>query len=156
MIPITTAAEVKDARRTITASWQGASFQLDRLKISNAGTAGGASDWIVGDLRIDGQSQFKQPGDIPGDMFSTRAIDSFVQLKGCRTDGAIEIDVRYIGLNEKGCPFAAHLEGTVVRDDYTSAPPDLHVLVEMSDQGPGNVLVATCNWRSPVTDNCTL
>jgi hypothetical protein len=170
VIPITSAAEVlpcmslynrlgtdKAARRTITVSWQRAfSFQLNRLKISNAGTAVGPADWIVGDLRIAGQSCFKQPGDVPGDVFLTSMIDGFVEFKDCRTEGPIEIEIGYVGLNKKGCPFAACLEGTMVRDDYTVAPPDLEVLVETSGQGPGNVVVATCNWRSPASDNCPL
>jgi len=57
--------------------------------------------------------------------------------------------VSYIGLNERGVRFAARLEGTVVRDDYSVAPTDLHVIVETSGQGPGDVVIASCNWRSP-------
>ena len=61
----------------------------------------------------------------------------------------------YIGLNELGAIFAAQLEGTVLRDDYSVAPPNLHVLVETAGQGPGEAVIATCNWRAPATDNRT-
>lgn len=134
---------------TITARVQNAPFQIEHLEIDDAGTAGGAADWIIEDLRINGRTQFVQPGAIPGDMFSTSALDSFITLEACEAGSAIEIDVLYIGLNENGARFAARLEGTVVRDDYSAAPPDLRVIVETAGQGPGDVVIARCNWRSP-------
>ena len=134
---------------TITARVQNAPFQMERLEIADDGTAGGAADWIIEDLRINGRTQFRQPGAIPGDMFSTAAIDTFIAFEACEAGGTIEIDVRYIGLNAGGALFAAHLEGTVVRDDYSVAPPDLHVIVETTGQGPGDVVIGRCNWRSP-------
>lgn len=88
-------------------------------------------------------------------MFSTNAIDSFVKIEPCMPGDAIEVDVTYIGLNERGAIFAARLEGTVLRDDYSAPPPDLHVIVETSGQGPGDTVIARCNWRAPATDNRT-
>ena len=88
-------------------------------------------------------------------MFSTTAIDSFVQIEECDASSTIELDVIYIGLNESGEIFAARLEGTVTRDDYNTPPPDLHVVVETSGQGPGDSVIACCNWRAPASDNRT-
>jgi hypothetical protein len=143
------------AKATISARVQNATFQMSLLEIDDGDTAGGAADWLVEDLRVNGRTQFAQPGPIPGDMFSTTAIDSFVKIEPCEAGNAIEIDVNYIGLNESGAIFAARLEGTVTRDDYSVPPPDLHVIVETSGQGPGDIVIASCNWRAPATDNCT-
>jgi hypothetical protein len=126
---------------TITARVHNAPFQVDRLEIDDG------PDWIVEDLRVDGSSQFQQSGGIPGDYFSTDAIDTFVRLETCSDGGIIEIDVAYVGLDEGGRIFSARLEGTVERDDYSSAPPDLRVIVEVAGQGPGEVVIGTCNWR---------
>lgn len=134
---------------TIVARVPNIPFKMIRLEVDDDGTAGGAADWIVNDLRVNGRTQFRQPGAIPGDMFSTRAIDSFITYETCDAGCTIEIDVSYIGLNEQGARFVARLEGTVVRDDYSVAPPDLHVVVETIGHGPGKVVIARCNWRSP-------
>ena len=142
------------AKTTITARVS-TPFQMARLEIDNGATQGGAADWIVGDLRINGKSQFVQSGDVPGDLFACSAIDTFVKLEACEAGNTIELDMIYIGLNEHGAIFAARLEGTVLRDDYSVPPPDLHVVVETSGQGPGEVVIATCNWRAPATDNRT-
>jgi hypothetical protein len=156
VVPITTKAPLPPlTKTTITARVQNAPFDMKRLEIDDGYTPGGAADWIVGDLRINGRSQFAQPGPIPGDLFSTDAIETFVKIEPCEAGNAIEIDVNYIGLNESGAAFSAHLEGTVTRDDYSVPPPDLRVLVETSGQGPGDTVIASCNWRAPATDNCT-
>ena len=140
-------------KTTLTVRAQNAPFQLERIEIQDGETPGGSADWLVDDLRVNGRSQFAQPGSIPGDMFSTSAIDSFVQIEECDAGNAIELDVIYIGLNESGEPFAARLEGTVTRDDYRVPPPDLHVTVETSGQGPGDPVIALCDWRSTVPSN---
>lgn len=156
IVPIASKISLKPLlKTTITARVQSAPFQMDRLEIQNGETPGGAADWIVNDLRINSRSQFKQSGDVPGDLFSTKSIDSFIKLEACAIDNTIELDLTYIGLNEDGDIFTARLEGTVVRDDYNSAPPDLRVLVETSGQGPGDTVIASCNWRAPATDNRT-
>ena len=156
VVPITTKGPLPPlTKATITARIQNAPFQMYRLEIDDGDTAGGAADWIVEDLRINGRSQFAQPGPLPGDMFSTTAIDIFVKIEPCEAGNAIEIDVNYVGLNDSGATFAARLEGTVTRDDYSVPPPDLHVIVETSGQGPGDTVIASCNWRAPATDNRT-
>jgi hypothetical protein len=145
---------------TITVRVQNAPFRIGLIEINDGDTAGGAADWIVNDLRVDGRTQFRQSGDIPGDMFSTVAIDSFVAIETCPAGSAIEIDVSYIGLNERGETFKARLEGTVTLTpgrttfaDDTVPPPDLHVVVETSGHGPGEAVIATCDWRPPAVDD---
>ena len=142
-------------KTTITARIQNASFQVHRLEIENSGTAGGCADWFVEDLRINGKTQFAQPGPIPGDLFATTALDSFVKLETCTAGNAIEIDMHYIGPNPQGAIFTAHFEGTVLRDDYTIAPPDLQATIETTGQGPAEAVVGRCNWRALATDNRT-
>jgi hypothetical protein len=156
IIPIASKSPLSPtAKTTITARVQSASFQMARLEIGNEGALGSGADWIIEDLRINGRSQFAQAGPIPGDMFSMTSIDSFIKPEPCAAGNAIEIDVIYIGVNESGAIFTALLEGTVMRDDYSTPPPDLHVVVETAGQGPGDIVIATCNWRAPATDNCT-
>ena len=102
-------------------------------------------DWIVNDICIDGTSQFKQSGDIPGDLFSTSGgIDNFVKFDPGKR---IELIVTYIGLDEGGSCFTARLLGTVVRDDLQQPPPDVHARIRTADEEEH--VVARCNWRSP-------
>ena len=156
IVPIASKTQLlPQAKTTITARVQNAPFQVTRLEIENGDTPGGAADWIVGDLRINGRSQFVHSGDVPGDLFATGAIDTFIKLSTCEAGNTIEVDVIYIGLIERGAVFTARFEGTVTRDDYSVPPPDLHVAVETSGQGPAESVVGRCNWRAPATDNST-
>ena len=87
-------------------------FKIGRFVISNAGTAGGAADWIVNDIKIGNRSQFVQSGDVPGDLFATNAIDTFVRFEAAQTAMDVVVVVTYIGLNESGCPFFGAMVGT--------------------------------------------
>jgi len=87
-------------------------FKVGRFVISNAGTAGGAADWIVNDIKIGNVSQFVQSGDVPGDLFATNAIDTFVRFAPAQTAMDVVVVVTYIGLNESGCPFFGAMVGT--------------------------------------------
>ncbi len=87
-------------------------FKIGRFLISNAGTAGGAADWIVNDIKIGNRSQFVQSGDVPGDLFATNAIDTFVRFESAQTAMDVVVVVTYIGLNESGCPFFGAMVGT--------------------------------------------
>jgi hypothetical protein len=98
-------------------------YKIGRFVISNAGTAGGAADWIVNDIKISDVSQFVQSGDVSGAVFAANAshapapneIDKFVQFKPVQiTMDAVVIVVTYIGLNEMGCSFFSAMVGTVV------------------------------------------
>lgn len=120
-------------------------LQIDMLEIEDGDTSGGAADWIVNDVRIDGSSQFTYSGDVPGDMFATNAIDPFVKFHpGTR----IELFVTYIGLNEEGCCFTARLLGTVLRDCLDQPPPDVRAVIQVPGQ-PTEEVIARCNWRAP-------
>lgn len=122
-----------------------APLKIEMLEIESGNDG---ADWIVHDIRVDGKSQFAQPGDMPGDMFSTKAIDSFVSFQPGKQ---VEIDVMYIGLEEEGLCFVGRFLGTVIRDDYDQPPPDVRAIVHASndESGPEMVVVARCNWRSP-------
>ena len=87
-------------------------FKIGRFLISNAGTAGGAADWIVNDIKIGNRSQFVQSGDVPGDLFATNAIDTFVRFESAQTAMDVVVVVTYIGLNESGAPFFGAMIGT--------------------------------------------
>lgn len=169
VLPIATKKPIATtASATIHASLD-ATLRIDALEISDEGTAGGAADWIVNDLRVDGTSQFAQQGDLPGDMFSTSAIDSFVRFQAGKQ---IEIEVTYIGLEAEGARFAATFFGTVMRDfapahvhllggqefemvlsdrdiQNHTPPPDVHAIVTVSGQEGSEEVVARCNWRAP-------
>jgi hypothetical protein len=83
-----------------------------RAVCSNAGTAGGAADWIFNDIKVGNVSQFVQSGDVPGDLFATNAIDTFVRFSPVQTAMDFVFVVTYIGLNESGCPFFGAVVGT--------------------------------------------
>lgn len=119
--------------------------------------------------RINGRTQFAQSGNIPGHMFATNAITSFVSLEDCKAGGEIEVDVTYIGAapppsrsmsalpiqsssaaSTEEAIFKGRLEGTVVRDDYSVSPPDLRVIVRTGDKISDVPVIATCNWRPAV------
>ena len=87
-------------------------FKIGRFLISNAGTAGGAADWIVNDIKIGNRSQFVQSGDVPGDLFAVNAIDTFVRFESAQTAMDVVVVVTYIGLNESGAPFFGAMIGT--------------------------------------------
>jgi hypothetical protein len=121
-------------------------FEIGRLEIEDTETGSGGSDWVVNDIRIDGSSQFVASGDVPGDLFSTVALDSFVRfLPGTR----IELIVTYIGFNESGCCFTCRLLGTVVRDDLQQPPPDVRALIRASGEEHDEEVIAHCDWRVP-------
>src|SRR5207244_9159259 len=60
-------------------------FKIGRFVISNGGTAGGAADWIVNDIKIGNRSQFVQSGDVPCDLFATNAIEASVRFEAALT-----------------------------------------------------------------------
>jgi hypothetical protein len=85
--------------------------------ISSAGAEGGAADWVVCDIRIDGVSQFLKPGDIPGHLFSTRrdafeALEKLVHFAPVQQGMSVSVIAMYTGTNNNGCPlFTAMCEG---------------------------------------------
>jgi hypothetical protein len=107
-------------------------FKPERVFVSNydrGPSDHGAAHWIVNDIRVDGKTQFSQAGDVPGDMFATNAIDGFVQFQ-IATE-SIEVDVTYIGADQKGMPFYGSLMGRVhpIASSGTTVQPthDIHL-----------------------------
>lgn len=112
VLPLSSGTPVKP-NQTIRVTGRGQSdgFWPDQLTISNAGTNGGAADWIVNDIKIAGRSQFIQSGDIPGDMFATKAVNTFILFEVAKAGRDVEVVATYIGTNENGCPFYAAITG---------------------------------------------
>jgi len=113
VLPMSTGVAILPSQSAqITARPQRVAFRPERVFVSNAGTSGGAADWIVNDIKIGNRSQFSQSGDIPGDMFATNAIDGFVSFETAQTAMDVVMVVTYIGTNESGAPFYASIVGT--------------------------------------------
>lgn len=90
----------------------------ERLVIARSGTVNGDEDWIINDVKFDGQSQFldhrHQHAGLPGDLFrgvsaGGAKLEDFVHLAECKE--GVEILVTYIGENPNGCVFYAALVG---------------------------------------------
>lgn len=113
ILPLSSGIPVKpgEARKISGRMQIGEGFLPNRLTISNAGTAGGAADWIVNDIRINDASQFCQAGDVPGDLFKPDAISSSVRFDVVKGGADVDLIVTYIGKNEVGCPFFGALSG---------------------------------------------
>ena len=113
VLPMSTGQPILPTQQAqITGRPQRVAFKPKRIFISNAGTSGGAADWVVNDVKIGNRSQFSQSGDVPGDMFATNAIDGFVSFETAQTSMDVVMVVTYIGLNESGCPFFGSIVGT--------------------------------------------
>jgi len=107
------------------------SFQISYFVISGAGTAGGAADWVVNDIKIGNRSQLRRSGDVPGALFMNNDADedadevnNFVRFTSSVAPGDnVAITVTYIGSNESGCPLFGTLVGMVI-DGPFDAPFD--------------------------------
>ena len=113
ILPMSTGVPILPTQAAqITGRPQVEAYRVDQYKVSNAGTAGGAADWIVNNILIGNRSQFVQSGDVPGDLFATNAVGTFVRFDTAQTVMDIVVVVTYIGLNESGCPFFSAMIGT--------------------------------------------
>lgn len=110
LLPLSSKGPVLPGATTVVQGEVKRSFRAERLFIASAGTDGGTADWIVNDVKVDGKTQFAQPGDVPGDMFASGAIDSFVSFAACREK--FELIVTYIGSNPEGVHFYAAAIGS--------------------------------------------
>jgi len=88
-------------------------FDLSRIIIGERGTGGGAANWIVNDLEIDGRSQLSQK-DLPGALFSglrgvaTGRGSTELMLSGFDTverGSELALIVTYVGSHPEGAPF---------------------------------------------------
>ena len=99
----------------ITARPQRVAFRPERVFVSSYGTSlggGGAADWTINDIKIGNRSQFSQAGDVPGDMFATTSIDSFVTFETAQTAMDVVLIATYNGVIESGIPFYGSIVGT--------------------------------------------
>jgi hypothetical protein len=98
----------------ITSRPQRVAFRPERVFVSAADTGGGgsAANWIINDITIGNRSQFAQSGALPGDMFATQAIDSFVTFETAQTAMDVVMIVTYQGATEGGTPFYGSIIGT--------------------------------------------
>jgi len=87
-------------------------FRPERIFIGDG--HGGSKDWIVNDIKVHNKSVFVQSGDIPGDMFSTNAIDSFVNFPIIESGKDFVIVATYVGKEATGVPLYAAVIGTHV------------------------------------------
>lgn len=98
----------------ITSRPQRVAFRPERVFVSSndAGGGGSAANWIINDITIGNRSQFAQSGALPGDMFATQAIDSFVTFETAQTAMDVVMIVTYQGATEGGTPFYGAIIGT--------------------------------------------
>ena len=95
---------------SITARPQRVAFRPERVFISSNGD--GAENWLVNDILIGNRSQFSQAGQIPGDIFATTAIDSFVSFETAQTAMDVVMVITYVGPTSDGQPFYGAIIGT--------------------------------------------
>ena len=106
----------------ITSRPQRQAFRPERIFVSNASSptstlgAGGAADWLINDISIGNRSQYVQAGSLPGDIFQSTAIDSFVTFETAQTAMDVTMSVTYNGTGTtgevNGLPFWGSIHGT--------------------------------------------
>lgn len=85
-----------------------APFRIRRLMIS---TESPSADWEIHGLYCDGGPN-QLVNAVPGELFSARAHDAFLEFAVPIARQRIELDVVYVGPNPDGMPFRAALLGT--------------------------------------------
>jgi hypothetical protein len=106
----------------ITSRPQRQAFRPERVFVSNASSptstlgAGGAADWLLNDISIGNRSQYVQAGSLPGDIFQSTAIDSYVTFETAQTAMDVTMSVTYNGTGTtgevNGLPFWGSIHGT--------------------------------------------
>ncbi len=91
----------------ITSRPQNVAFRPERLIIG-----GTPANWIVNDVKVGNRSQFSQSGDIPGELFSSTAVDVFVSMETVQTAMDFVMLVTFVGASESGEPFVCGVLGT--------------------------------------------
>jgi hypothetical protein len=92
------------------------SFRPERLFLSAAGTEGGAADWVVNDVVLDGRSQIAPHRDLPGAIFGTEMLGTLRAFDRISGEAPIQVTVTYVGSNPLGVPFYASLVGITTYD----------------------------------------
>jgi len=106
----------------ITSRPQRQAFRPERVFVSQASSpsstlgAGGAADWLINDISIGNRSQYVQAGSLPGDIFQSTAIDSYVTFETAQTAMDVTMSVTYNGTGTtgevNGLPFWGSIHGT--------------------------------------------
>lgn len=86
-------------------------FLPERVFVSSASTAGGAADWNINGIRVNGKSQIVGPGPVCCGAFSTEAGWVVKCDEVAAVGSEIEIDVTYVGTTEQGIPFYGAIVG---------------------------------------------
>jgi hypothetical protein len=119
IVPITSSVGrvLPGETKTVKVKGKGNPFLPDRVFVASAGTAEGAADWNINDIRVNGKSQIVGPGPVRGDAFSTRISDPEYRCPRVKFDevvavgSEIEMDVTYVGTTEQGIPFYGAILG---------------------------------------------
>ena len=82
-----------------------------QLYVSSAGTRGGAGDWRLRSIRVDGHEKLKEP--ISGGVFAVGQVWSDVSWK-VRAGRRIVMEVEYVGRRRR-CAFYAAIVGARLR-----------------------------------------
>lgn len=134
VLPMSSGVDVKtNTSAQVTSRPQQTAFRPERLIIG-----GKPEDWIVNDVKIKGRSQFNQSGDVPGEMFSSGAIDCFLRMEAVGVGMDFQIVVTYIG--ERQAPFVCGVIGTEIA---TREVARAHTLDRPSSLGTAAVRAAT-------------
>jgi hypothetical protein len=83
-------------------------IQLQRLAIDDDHSF----DWMIRNITIDNESLLRAPGDLPGDMFDTNAINEFVTFPLIKAGQRVVLSICYIGEDAGGRNFRGRLLGT--------------------------------------------
>jgi hypothetical protein len=105
----------------ITSRPQRQAFKPQRVFVSNASSpnsilgGGGPADWLLNDISIGNISQYVQAGSLPGDIFQSTAIDSYVSFMTAQTAMDVTMSVTYNGTGSTsetpGLPFWGSIHG---------------------------------------------
>ena len=127
----------------VTARAKEGAINIERIFISGAGTEGGAGDWVVNDIEIDGRSQLTLKN-LSGALFGTHGVAAIPKAKTTLSienfdpvehDRELAIIVTYVGANPEGCSFYASAVG--------APPPQRPTIVPIAFDAPLTVLTLT-------------
>lgn len=108
VLPMSSGVPIKpDKSAQVTSRPQRSAFRPERIIIG-----GDPGNWIVNDVKARGKSQFAQPGDVPGEMFASAAIDCFLRMEAVGPGMDFDVFVTYVGPKEDGVPFVCAVIGT--------------------------------------------
>lgn len=92
----------------------------------------------MNDIKIGNRSQFVQSRNIPGEMFSTNAIDTLI-FNAIEAETEVVVQVTYVGPNTEGAQFFAAIVGRATKDTrvFMYLVADDHLFrIEIVKHGP--------------------